>query len=338
MKKAVKIFAFALSLIMLFSFAGCGKKAERILYNIDLEDYVTVGEYEGLEVDTSSDEYKEYYAAEIDNDIYYYDLYNTLTEGKVADGDTANIDYVGKKDGVAFDGGTAEGYDLVIGSDSFIDGFEDGLIGVDIGTTVDLDLTFPENYDNTELAGAQVVFTVTVNSVKRAMEPAEYYSKLDFKSEKEYLSDVEKRAAQNCLISLLGDAEVKEYPQADVELMQPYLMNQIDNMYQQNYGMTLESYFSYTGQTEEEFKELLNEQQLYPMMESQMALYYVLDDAKLSVGDEEIDAEIKKILSYDVMEGVTEEKLTELYGRYYFEALAVENAVKEHLYKNAVIK
>ena len=95
-----------------------------------------------------------------------------VTEGTVEEGDTANIDYVGKLDGEAFDGGTAKGY----GSGDrfrhiYSDGFEDGLVGVKIGDTVDLTLTFPESYPSEELAGKEtVVFTVTVNSVKRMKE------------------------------------------------------------------------------------------------------------------------------------------------------------------------
>ena len=86
---------------------------------------------------------------------------------KVKKGDTANIDYVGKKDGVAFDGGTAQGYQLEIGSGTFIDGFEDGLVGVMPGETVDLNLTFPKEYPSEELAGKKVVFKVKVNEIKQ---------------------------------------------------------------------------------------------------------------------------------------------------------------------------
>ncbi len=85
----------------------------------------------------------------------------------VKEGDTVNIDYTGYKDGVAFDGGSTngEGTDLTIGSKMYIDGFEDGLIGHKVGETVDLNLTFPEDYGATDLAGADVVFTVTINGI-----------------------------------------------------------------------------------------------------------------------------------------------------------------------------
>ena len=132
-------------------------------------DYVELGEYKGLTVEVSpttvtDEEVIKQIRANAGSDIL-----EEVTEGTVEEGDTANIDYEGKLDGEAFDGGTAKDTDLEIGSGTFIPGFEDGLIGVKIGDTVDLPLTFPENYTE-ELAGKDVVFTVTVNSVKRMPE------------------------------------------------------------------------------------------------------------------------------------------------------------------------
>lgn len=141
---------------------------EIVLKDVDVDKYVTLGEYKGLAVTVA--------AASVDddewNDTVEY-LYNAavtaenggITDRAVEEGDTVNIDYVGKKDDVAFSGGTASGAQLTIGSDSYIDGFEDGLIGVMPGETVDLNLTFPEDYSATDLAGQDVVFTVTVNFI-----------------------------------------------------------------------------------------------------------------------------------------------------------------------------
>lgn len=141
---------------------------EIVLKDVDVDKYVTLGEYKGLAVTLA--------AASVDddewNDTVEY-LYNAavtaenggITDRAVEEGDTVNIDYVGKKDDVAFSGGTASGAQLTIGSDSYIDGFEDGLIGVMPGETVDLNLTFPEDYSATDLAGQDVVFTVTVNFI-----------------------------------------------------------------------------------------------------------------------------------------------------------------------------
>ncbi|MDE7257698.1 MAG: FKBP-type peptidyl-prolyl cis-trans isomerase, partial [Lachnospiraceae bacterium] len=109
--------------------------------------------------------------------IQYYILPNYTTTEEVTgraveNGDTANIDFVGYIDGEAFDGGTGTGYDLTIGAHQFIDGFEDGLIGVNIGETVSLNLKFPDPYErNPDLAGVPVIFEVTVNSISKQVTP-----------------------------------------------------------------------------------------------------------------------------------------------------------------------
>lgn len=133
-----------------------------------IEDYVTLPEYASMTVQAEKPEVT-------DEVIENYINRNILTaypvtDRAVAQGDAVTIDYVGKKDGVAFDGGTAEGYVLNIGSGNFIEGFEDGLIGVMPGETVDLNLTFPENYHAEELAGADVVFTVTVHDIQESTD------------------------------------------------------------------------------------------------------------------------------------------------------------------------
>src|SRR5665648_744326 len=97
--------------------------------------------------------------------------------GKIENGDIANIDFEGKLDGVAFEGGTSKAYDLNVGAGQFIPGFEEGLIGVETGKTVDVNVTFPKDYASKELAGKPVVFTVKVNSISRPVTP-EY--NLDF--------------------------------------------------------------------------------------------------------------------------------------------------------------
>ncbi len=130
------------------------------IQDLDIEEYVTLNDYANMTIEVAKSEVTDDdIKSIIDSELMY------ATKGEVKTGDTVNIDYVGKKDGVAFAGGTASGYELEIGSGTFIDGFEDGLIGVSVGDTVDLNLTFPENYGSAELAGKDVVFTVTVNNI-----------------------------------------------------------------------------------------------------------------------------------------------------------------------------
>lgn len=138
------------------------------LSSIKVEDYVTLGDYQNMAIsvtplaELSEEELEDYVKSFFYTDAAALSADSFLTEGTVADGDVVLIDYEGKKDDVAFDGGTATDATLGIGSGSFIDGFEDGLIGVSVGETVNLNLTFPESYRNTDLAGQDVVFTVTV--------------------------------------------------------------------------------------------------------------------------------------------------------------------------------
>lgn len=237
-------------------------------------DYVTLGEYMGLKVQVApvsvSDEDVEE-EAKSSLQLYGDDVYETITEGQVQNGDTANIDYEGKLDGEAFDGGTSKGYDLKIGSGTFIDGFEDGLIDVEIGTTVDLPLTFPESYHSEELAGKEVVFTVTVNEVKRMKELTdELVNEVtdgEFADLAAYKENVRATLEANAeeerqnsikteLLSLIAaSSEITEYPQELVDYSVADMTNYYESfaeMYGMEFADFLEAYF---GMTEEEYAE-----------------------------------------------------------------------------------
>ena len=194
-------------------------------------DYVTLSEYKGIEVVTyvTDDEVEE----EITSIITTSD-YEQIKEGEVKTGDTVNIDFVGKKDGVEFDGGSSEAFDLTIGSGNFIEGFEDGLIGKSVGETVDLDLTFPEGYTSEDLAGQAVVFTVTINYIRGEQivkeftdEFVEEYSEGEYTttaSYREYLHDKlvsEKKDAMSdeVFTTILKESTVSECPQFLIDLM-----------------------------------------------------------------------------------------------------------------------
>jgi len=143
--------------------AGCGKEQETDAAVVT-EGLVKLGNYKNVEIE----------AADLDSQLEDLILELRLTYTNdvevedVQEGDVVTIDYVGKRDGVAFEGGTDEGYELTIGSGTFIDGFEDGLIGKKVGETCELNLTFPESYHNADLAGVEVVFEVTIHKSVRA--------------------------------------------------------------------------------------------------------------------------------------------------------------------------
>lgn len=147
-------------------------------YSFTYSDYVTLGDYSAIPVELS----ESYEVTEADVEAYikewfdYYGPFYTVDETKtvIEEGDIVNVDYVGKLDGVAFDGGTATDQTIDVsgnctagGATTYIDGFTAGLLGAEVGTTVDCDVTFPENYGSTDLAGQAVVFTFTINSIQK---------------------------------------------------------------------------------------------------------------------------------------------------------------------------
>lgn len=164
MKKNYMIpFAVLLSVV---SLAGCGKKDEN-----PYSKYVTLGEYTGMTVDrivsTISDEDVQ---SEIQNDLYADADFKEVTDRGAQDGDTVNIDYTGTIDGEEFEGGSDTDYDLELGSGTFLEDFESGIIGMKTGETTEISVTFPDEYDGT-LDGQTAVFSVTVNSISEVILP-----------------------------------------------------------------------------------------------------------------------------------------------------------------------
>ena len=185
-------------------------------------------------------------------------------ERAVKNGDEVNIDFEGKKDGVAFDGGKGEKYDLVIGSNSFIPGFEEGIVGKKTGETFDLNVTFPDTYHVADLKGADVVFTTTINEVKEVVEP-ELTDELaaqagPFKTVKELEDDIKREITQqkeNEANEKFKDALVSELVEKSTvpvpEILLKDQMRSIEQDMVQNLmyrGLTLENYL-----TEKNFKD-----------------------------------------------------------------------------------
>ena len=167
-KKAAGLLAAAFAAVLL---AGCGGEENKPLSQMDVDKYVTLGDYNNLTINVLPDPIQ-VDEAQLEQLVYnVYSGYVTPESGVVTDrtveiGDTVNIDYEGKQDGVAFAGGTAQGYFVTVGSGGLIEGFEEGLVGVIPGETMELNLTFPDPYSpNPDLAGQAVVFTVTVNYI-----------------------------------------------------------------------------------------------------------------------------------------------------------------------------
>lgn len=342
MKKSV---CLILAVVLLASFTtGCKKSNDRILYkDANFDELVELGEYKGLEVDTSSDTINEYYQEVLENDVTDNEFfsYKEITEGKLENGDIANIDYTGKKDGVAFEGGTATAQDLEIGSGSFIEGFEEGLIGVEIGKTVDLNLTFPKDYHASDLAGADVVFTVKVNSAQKKItqKPEQYFSKLGFESVSKYREDAKRRAIENYLIqTVASNCKVKEYPEAEIDIIYDSTKKAMESNLSQQYNMTFDAYLEAIGQTEAEFKSAITKDQIKPSMEIQIILYAIMDKENIEFTKEEIEKAIDNVVKEVNNSSVTAETVKEFYGEYYFEEMVITEKVIDFVYENAKLK
>ena len=273
MKK--RLAAATLICAMAVSAIGCGSSngSEDKIRSYDVEKYVTLGDYDGMEVEVAGDfEVSEEDVVDyINGMLSYYPSYEDTDKQTVEEGDCVNIDYEGKKDGVAFDGGTAQGYVLEIGSNTFIDGFEDGLIGVNVGETVDLNLTFPEDYQSADLAGADVVFTVTVNKIVKKVETTydqltdEYVSdNLNYESVDELYNDtksyMEDDCEQNRVVAERSAVLDKLIENSKVAIPDGLLEMKVDQYIQQftkqncQDGKTLSDYLSANyNMTEEDF-------------------------------------------------------------------------------------
>ncbi len=272
----------------------------------DLSEYVTVGEYKGLEYEkTKVSVSKEDVQKEIDSRLKSHATSEQVTEGTVEDGDTLNIDYKGTMDGKKFDGGSAEGASLTIGSGSFIEGFESGLVGKEIGSSVTLDLTFPEDYgkdsegnvvdeEKNKLAGKPVTFEVKINSKTATKTPEynmdfvkEFYSDYDSLEafEKSVKEDLLKKKQEEADASMkqalwqkiVDDSKVKDYPE---ELLNERIEKELKNQKStaESYGMEWEAYLEAIGYTEDSIKDeiktyaetiLLNEMVMYSIAEKE---------------------------------------------------------------------
>ncbi len=335
MKRIVSLLLVAL---MVFGFAGCGKENTQIMYkDVNFAKAVKLADYKDITVDTSSKEFEKMYNDVILSDIQNNELYVVKKEGKVQEGDIANIDYEGKKNGVAFEGGTAKGYDLEIGSGSFIDGFEDGLIGVEIGKTVDLNLTFPKNYQSAELAGQAVVFTVKVNSVKTmsGVGPEQIYEDLGYDSLKDYEKSVKDIAIENYLYNeIIENSKINDYPDEDAKYLQEQIIEMIKDQLT-SYNMTLDSYISQNGMTKDTFEKSVLENEVYPLMDEVMPLYAILDKEKIEITKEDVDKKLDEIVEMQGSTSVTADQLKDYYGEFYFESMVARDlalkAVKEQI-------
>ncbi len=328
MKKAI---ALSLCLIVLLTIlAGCGNKG-RELYNVNLKKYVTLGEYKGIEVDTSSKDYKYIYEFFLNSDRNKNNM--LVKDGTAKIGDITYIDYVGKKDGVAFDGGTASGYNLELGSGKFIPGFEEAIVGHKLGTSFTINVTFPEDYGSTDLAGQAVTFDINLHGVLAQVDDV-FAKKMGFPTLDDYRLDVKNRAiGYYCLNEIASNSTIVKYPKKD--------LNKFYNEYKESInqqliseGSSFEAYLSTNNISESEIKEYYYEQKK-PSMDTEMLLYAIIDKEKIKITKDDREEALKKMAKE---QGVTVEKLREETDDIMIETNVVYDKALAVLADNAIVK
>jgi len=269
---------------------------------------VELGEYKGLEVEVPLQHLTdEMVDAEIERDRDKASRTIDVEGEPVADGDIVNLDYAGSVDGVAFDGGTAEGQTLTIGSHQFIPGFEEQMIGMNIGEEKDLNVTFPEKYHAENLAGKDAVFHVKVNGIQRVEKPAldddfaadvsEFDTFDAYKEDvKKRLSDRIERSNSNAIKNALVE---KAAENAKVDIPQPMIDNQTDYMIREMemqaayQGIRLDDYLKYMGMTREALK-AQNEPEATKRVKNELVIDAIIKAEGIEATEEDIENQIKE--------------------------------------------
>lgn len=324
---------------------------------INLADYIKLGKYKGVTVTLTTS--SEITAADVEKYIEDVRTQHSrtveITDRGAKNGDELVIDYKGTLDGVAFDGGTATGTTLTLGAGGWIDGFEDGMVGMKAGETKTIDATFPDPYkNNPDLAGKTVQFEITVHSVSETVIPeyndAFVRDNFDFATMAEYEASVRKTLAEErqdeiaaekqsaTLAVAVDNAEVLKYPEGVVE---DYMAQQIDYVryYAAQYGMSYADFVSAATGEDVETYEAAVRTGAEQSVKEELVIWAIAEAENFTISDERRASELASLLSYynydDLASmceayGFTEEYMnrTMTYSIYYVDALdmLVENA------------
>ena len=297
-----------------------------VIYDFAVRPEVEMGEYKGLDYTVADSEVSDdELNAELDRmRKQYADM--EVKDGEAADGDTVNINYEGFRDGVAFEGGKAENYNLTLGSHSFIPGFEEGLVGVKAGEDKELNLTFPEDYYHEDMRGASVVFKVHVNEVKHEVLPEldDDFAKDVNAPGVENVEDLKKLVkdrlasskkskaedeAEEKLIDQLIAAEKVDLPEVMIDNEVEDMVSNRENYFKQQ-GLTLDMYLKYTGSDLDAFKKSLRPD-AERTVRMRLALEKIAELEKLEPTDEDYEKEYKNIADAYQMDIDTVKKLVD---------------------------
>ncbi len=301
---------------------------------------VMLGEYKGLEVEKAPITVTD---TEIDEEVKKEQEKNSrmidVDDRPVEKGDTVTLDYAGTVDGVAFDGGTAKDQNLVIGSETFIPGFEDQLVGAALEEEKDVNVTFPEDYQAKDLAGKAAVFKCTVHKIQKKELPEldDDFAKdvSEFDTLDEYKEDVRKNLTEKkekeAKTARENAAVDKLIEKSEMDIPKPMIDSQVSQMYEdfanrlKSQGIPIDMYLQYQGSDENKLKE-----QMRPQAEKRIKTRLVLEEVakkeNIEISEEKLDEEIKKMAEQYKMEP---DKLKELLGDYEKEQMKKDMAVQE---------
>jgi trigger factor len=301
---------------------------------------VTLGEYKGIQVEKAPIEVKdEEIEAEITKEREANSRTITVEDRAVAQGDIVTLDFEGFVDGVAFEGGKGENYDLTIGSGSFIPGFEDQLVGAEIDKELDVNVTFPEEYGAAELAGKAAVFKCTVHAIKVKELPEaddEFAQEVsEFDTMDAYKEDIKanllkkkeeeaKRVKEDAVIEKIIENAQMEIPDAMVEYQSEQMLDDFAQRIQSQ-GISLEQYFQFTGMTQAQYMEQVKPRAL-KNIQSRLVLEAVAAAENIEVTEEDLDAEMARMAEQYKMEV---EKVKELLGDYQKEEIKKDLAIQK---------
>ena len=303
------------------------EKGKSFIYvaSVALKPEVKLGKYKGVKIEKVSTEVTD---ADVDAEIEKERKANSRTivveDRPVKDGDITVINFEGFVDGVAFEGGKGENYPLTIGSGQFIPGFEEQLIGAKIGEDVEVNVTFPEDYQAEDLAGKAAVFKCKVNEIKETELPEaddEFASEVsDFDTIAEWKEDLKKSLTEKKVASAKEEKENKALEAAveNAEMVIPDAMaefecEQMINDYAMRLsqqGLSIDQYLMFTGMDMDGLKAQMKPQAI-KTIKSRLVLEAIVNEEKLEANDDEIDAEIAKMAE---MYGMEADKLKESIG------------------------
>lgn len=320
------------------------EKGQNLIYTatVAVKPEVTLGEYKGIEVTKASAEVTdEDVAAELKRVQEQNSRLVSVEDRAVEDGDQTIIDFEGYVDGKTFEGGKGEDYPLTIGSHSFIDTFEEQLIGKNIGEACEVNVTFPNEYHATDLAGKPAMFKVTVKEIKKKELPEltdEFASEVsEFETLEEYKNDIKVKLAERKEKEAATENEdnvvQKVVENATMEIPEPMIDSQVNNMVNdyarrmQSQGLSLDQYMKFTGMTIESLKDQMKPQAI-KRIQTRLVLEAVAKAENITVADEAVEKEIAGMAEAYKMEAAqVKEYLGESGINQMKEDLAVQEAV-----------